>query len=54
MRVAVTLIAAILSAIQLGADYVELDVRTTSDEMLALMNDKTLGKIIWYMRSGKQ
>jgi glycerophosphoryl diester phosphodiesterase len=37
-------IAAIRSAIQLGADYVELDVRTTRDGKLVLMHDKTVDR----------
>jgi len=37
-------IAAIQSAIQLGVDYVELDVRTTRDGQLVLMHDKTVGR----------
>ena len=37
-------IAAIQSAIRLGADYVELDVRTTRDGKLVLMHDKTVDR----------
>src|SRR5580698_10070947 len=35
-------VPAIESAIALGADYVELDVRTTKDGKLVLMHDKTV------------
>jgi glycerophosphoryl diester phosphodiesterase len=37
-------IAAIQSSIQLGVDYVELDVRTTKDGKLVLMHDKTVDR----------
>ena len=37
-------IAAIQSAIQLGADYVELDVRTTRDGRLVLMHDNAVDR----------
>lgn len=37
-------IAAIQSAIALGADYAELDVRTASDGKLVLMHDKTVDR----------
>jgi glycerophosphoryl diester phosphodiesterase len=37
-------IPAIQSAIQLGVDYVELDVRTTQDGKLVLMHDKTVDR----------
>lgn len=37
-------IPAIESAIALGADYAELDVRTTSDGKLVLMHDKTVDR----------
>jgi len=37
-------IPAIASAIALGADFVELDVRTTHDEKLVLMHDKTVDR----------
>jgi glycerophosphoryl diester phosphodiesterase len=37
-------IAAIQSAATLGADYVELDVRTTSDGKLVLMHDQTVDR----------
>ncbi len=37
-------IPAIQSAIELGVDYVELDVRTTKDGKLILMHDKTVDR----------
>ena len=37
-------IAAIQSAAELGADFVELDVRTTRDGKLVLMHDKTVDR----------
>ncbi len=38
-------IAAIQSAAELGADYVELDVRTTKDDKLVLMHDNTVDRM---------